>query len=103
MAQSIDLSIATQPNNLGDVPRLIEELGALQRSLEAGGNDARHDMFLKARSLVQSLSTPRELMVQHTWADVSPCPQVSRESSLRSSLRQITFEARFECCCDHRR
>ena len=70
MAQPLDASVANQPNNVGAVPRLLEELGNLHQDLEVGSKTARHDMYMKARSLLLSLITPRELMIQHTWADV---------------------------------
>lgn len=71
MAESVDLSLATRPNNPDAVPNLIDEISALSKNLGAGGEETRHELFLKARTLVQSISTPRELMLQHTWADVS--------------------------------
>ncbi|KAF5007202.1 hypothetical protein FDECE_6464 [Fusarium decemcellulare] len=69
MAETVDLSLATRANNLQAVPNLVEDIKVLSKNLEAGSENVRHELFLKARSLVQSLQTPRELMLQHTWAD----------------------------------
>ncbi|RSL54104.1 hypothetical protein CEP54_010059 [Fusarium duplospermum] len=69
MRKPVDLSLATRPSNPDAVPQLIEEMGDLSKNLQAGDEEARHELFLKARSLIQAVSTPRELMVQHTWAD----------------------------------
>ncbi|KAJ3530134.1 hypothetical protein NM208_g9459 [Fusarium decemcellulare] len=69
MAQTVDLSLATRANNLQAVPTLVEDINTLSKSLESDDENVRHELFLKARSLVQSLQTPRELMLQHTWAD----------------------------------
>lgn len=75
MAELVDLSLATRPNNADALPQLIEQISELSKNLQAGGEETRHELFLKARSLVQAISTPRELMVQHTWADVGyPSP-----------------------------
>lgn len=70
MTQTIDLSSATRPSNIDDVPRLLEEVNSLQSNMEGGGETARHELVNKVRTLGQALQTPRELMVQHTWADV---------------------------------
>lgn len=71
MAQAVDLSVATRPSDPETVLRLVEDINALSKNLTDGGESTRHELFIKARSLVQSLQTPRELMLQHTWADVS--------------------------------
>lgn len=70
MADPVDLSLATQPGDINAVTGLIQELSQLQKSLESGGENTRHDMLVKARTLIHSLQTPREIMIQHTWADV---------------------------------
>lgn len=75
MAQEISLSVATRPNNAEAVPLLVEDINALHKNLKDGDEETRHKLFLKARSLVQSLQTPREIMVQHTWADVGHFPR----------------------------
>ncbi|KAM0471099.1 hypothetical protein ACHAP7_009216 [Fusarium lateritium] len=69
MADLVDLSLATRPGDIDTVAGLIKQLSELQTGLENGGENARHDMLVKARNLVHSLQTPREIMIQHTWAD----------------------------------
>ncbi|KAK7429787.1 hypothetical protein QQZ08_003632 [Neonectria magnoliae] len=69
MAQTVDLASATRPSNPDAVSQLIENINVLHKNLEAGGEETRHELLIKARSLVQSLQTPREIMLQHTWAD----------------------------------
>ncbi|EGU78185.1 hypothetical protein FOXB_11296 [Fusarium oxysporum f. sp. conglutinans Fo5176] len=69
MAESVDLSFATRPGNIDAVGGLIQELSTLQRDLNRGDENIRQTMLVKARTLVHSLQTPREIMVQHTWAD----------------------------------
>lgn len=70
MSQAIDLSVATQASNPDAVPRLIEDVNTLHHGMKDGDEDTRHKLVVKTRSLLQSLLTPREQMVQHTWADV---------------------------------
>jgi hypothetical protein len=70
MVDSVDLSLATRPGDIDAVTGLIQELSELQKGLENGDENTRHEMLVKARSLVHSLQTPREIMIQHTWADV---------------------------------
>jgi hypothetical protein len=67
----IEISIATSPNNLEAVPGLLTDLKTGVSALSAGSREARHDMLIKARTLVQSLETPRETMLKHCWAQVS--------------------------------
>lgn len=70
MSQSVDLSLATRPGNLDAVPGLIEDINTLHRNLKENDEETRHKLAIKARGLLQSLLTPREQMLQHTWADV---------------------------------
>ncbi len=70
MAQTVDLAAAIRPSNINDVPRLLDEVNKLYGRLEDGGDAAPHELVNKVRALGQALQTPRELMVQHTWADV---------------------------------
>lgn len=71
MTESLDLSLATRPSNLTAVGGLIQDINDLQKKLVEGDEETRHELVIKTRSLLQSLQTPREQMVQHTWADVS--------------------------------
>ena len=68
MAQTVDLTLATRPSDVEAVPGLVDELSSLVKNLRTGGDEARHDMLKKARALVDSLETPRETMIKHTWA-----------------------------------
>ncbi|TEA12127.1 O-methyltransferase mpaG [Colletotrichum sidae] len=67
-APAVTVSIATSPNDLAAVPGLLKELSAGVGALSSEGHEARHEMLLKARSLVQALETPRETMIKHCWA-----------------------------------
>jgi hypothetical protein len=67
---AVDVSIAISPNNIDAVPSLLKDITAGVAALETGGDEARHDLLIKARTLVQSLETPRETMVKHCWAQV---------------------------------
>lgn len=71
MSKTVDLSLATRPSDADAVPGLLQDLNALQGIWTESDEETRHRMVVKARSLLQSLLTPREQMVQHTWADVS--------------------------------
>lgn len=70
MSQTVDLSLATRPSDPNAVPGLIADINALQGDLKEGDEETRHKLVIKTRSLLQSLLTPREQMLQHTWADV---------------------------------
>ena len=70
MAQPDVFAMATRPSNADAVPRLIEDINALQGRLKDGDEGTRHELVKRARSLAQSLQTPREQMLQHIWADV---------------------------------
>ncbi|QGI97181.1 hypothetical protein CEK26_010250 [Fusarium fujikuroi] len=68
MAEPVDLSFATRPGNIDAPGDLLQELSIIQRDLVHGDENIRQTMLVKARTLVHSLQTPREIMVQHTWA-----------------------------------
>jgi len=67
----VDVAIATAPNDIKAVPKLLGDITAGVDALASGGDEARHDLLVKARTLVQALETPRETMVKHCWAQVS--------------------------------
>lgn len=71
MSATVDLSLATRPTDADAVPGLIDNLTSLHENWTEDDEETRHKMVVKARSLLQSLMTPREQMLQHTWADVS--------------------------------
>lgn len=66
----VDVSIATSPNDVEAIPDLLKQIVAGVDALETGGDEARHDLLVKARTMVQALETPRETMVKHCWAQV---------------------------------
>ncbi|KZL71134.1 catechol o-methyltransferase [Colletotrichum incanum] len=63
----VDVSIATQPNDLDAIPVLLKEITAGVGDLSAGGDEARHNLLIKARTMVQALESPRETMIKHCW------------------------------------
>ncbi|KEY68876.1 hypothetical protein S7711_03811 [Stachybotrys chartarum IBT 7711] len=63
----VDVNVASAPNDIGAVPRLVKELQDGLASLADGGHAARHELLIKARTLTQALETPRETMVKHCW------------------------------------
>jgi hypothetical protein len=78
----IDISIATQPNDINAVAGLIKELQSGVDGLASGGDAARHDLLIKARTLMQALETPRETMVKHCWGQVRNNAHSLQEYSL---------------------
>jgi len=76
MSQEIDLSVAIRASNADAVPGLIEDINALHHGMKDGDEETRHQLVVKTRSLLQSLLTPREQMLQHTWADVCRQPSI---------------------------
>ncbi|KAF6834854.1 hypothetical protein CMUS01_06008 [Colletotrichum musicola] len=69
ITEPLDLSVATRASNPDDVSGLIQDINDLHAVFKDGGEETRHELILKTRNLLHSLQTPRELMVQHTWAD----------------------------------
>uniref|UniRef100_A0A0D2XG77 O-methyltransferase C-terminal domain-containing protein n=1 Tax=Fusarium oxysporum (strain Fo5176) TaxID=660025 RepID=A0A0D2XG77_FUSOF len=90
MAESVDLSFATRPGNIDAVGDLIQELSTLQRDLNHRDENIRQTMLVKARTLVHSLQTPREIMVQHTWAD-NGADKAQKAEDLARSLGMETI------------
>ncbi|CAJ2508351.1 Uu.00g133770.m01.CDS01 [Anthostomella pinea] len=64
----VDVSVALAPADLQAVPKLLEDMTKDLGKLNAEDQEARHEFLLKARTLVQSLETPRETMIKHCWA-----------------------------------
>lgn len=69
-----DVAIALAPNDLDAVPRLLEEITAGVEALKNGGDAARHDLAIKARTMMLALEAPRETMIKHVWGQVSRLP-----------------------------
>ncbi|GIJ83164.1 hypothetical protein Asppvi_001683 [Aspergillus pseudoviridinutans] len=63
----VDVSIATEPNNIEAVPTLLKEI-TNGFDVFAASNEGREDLVIKCRALVQALETPRETMIHHCWA-----------------------------------
>ncbi|OBR14526.1 Sterigmatocystin 8-o-methyltransferase [Colletotrichum higginsianum IMI 349063] len=63
----VDVSIATQPNDLDAIPGLLKDITAGVGALSSGGDEARHELLIKARTMVQALESPRETMIKHCW------------------------------------
>jgi hypothetical protein len=66
-----DVSIALSAANIEAVPSLIKEINALSGDLDSDDPTARLKLMAKAKSLWQSLETPRETMLRHVWAEPS--------------------------------
>ncbi|KAJ4160377.1 hypothetical protein NW754_003502 [Fusarium falciforme] len=66
-----DVSIALNATNADAVPDLIKEITALGETFDKEDSDARLKLMAKAKSLWQSLETPRETMLRHCWAEPS--------------------------------
>ncbi|KAF5540150.1 O-methyltransferase B [Fusarium mexicanum] len=66
-----DVSIALSAANIDAVPSLIKEINALSGDLDSDDPTARLKLMAKAKSLWQSLETPRETMLRHVWAEPS--------------------------------
>ena len=67
---AVELSIVTAPNDITAVSSLLVELKKSYKLLPTKGDEGRKDLLLLARTLVQSLETPRETMAKHCWAQV---------------------------------
>lgn len=66
----IDVSIASEPCDIGSVPDLLKDLSFLQHNLDIGNRESRLYLLNKARRLVQALESPRETMLRHCGAEV---------------------------------
>ncbi|RBQ66854.1 hypothetical protein FVER14953_13014 [Fusarium verticillioides] len=66
-----DVSIALNAANIEAVPSLIKEINSLSGDLDSDDPTARLKLMAKAKSLWQSLETPRETMLRHVWAEPS--------------------------------
>jgi hypothetical protein len=66
-----DSRIATSPNAVHEVPLLMEDIVAHEKSLAANDPKARLKLLDAARALVYALETPRETMIRYCWSQVS--------------------------------
>lgn len=65
---TLDVSVALAPNDIDSIPALLKDITAGVDKLATGGDQARYDLIVKARTMMQALETPRETMVKHCWA-----------------------------------
>lgn len=71
---SISIESAVTPANIDAIPKLLHEVASAGDSFNRIGNDslvARLELLAKARELARALETPREVMIQQVWAQVS--------------------------------
>lgn len=79
IGSSVPVSVALSPSDADAVPQLLQEITQgvdKWQSLQKSGGDslqideARHELLIKTRSMMQALETPRETMIKHCWAQV---------------------------------
>lgn len=80
-ANSSSAEPALQPNNVKQLPALVEEISGRVQALANGGDVDRRDLIAKCRSLVHCLESPRELMLRDCWGQVNSKRVVGRESA----------------------
>lgn len=74
MTAGSDLTTVIAPTGGAAVPKLLADVAAAGDALsEAGLMDIekRMDLLAKAEKLTHALKTPREIMIQDTWSQVS--------------------------------
>ena len=74
MDTPVDISVATNPRDLGSVQTLLKQLNAGIVSLTASNeinHELRQDLSTKARDIMLALETPRETSMKHIWGEVS--------------------------------
>jgi uncharacterized protein YjgD (DUF1641 family) len=78
MALPIGFETAVKPSNIDAIPKLLSEIASAANALPKADDDSlvsRLELLAKARELVHALETPREVMIQHCWAQVGyECP-----------------------------
>lgn len=69
---NIDIMSAVAPTDVDAVPTLLSGVASAGHSFsESGGAVAtRRELLAKVRALTHALETPREMMIQHVWAQV---------------------------------
>ena len=74
----IDLSSAVAPCNIDAVPKLLSEVAQAGDAFSKAGEASvvpRLNLLSKVRELAHALETPREIKIQHVWAQASQkCP-----------------------------
>lgn len=74
MALPNSVETAVKPSNVDAVPKLLSEVALAGDTFSKTSDSSlvpRLELLEKARKLVHALGTPREIMVQHLWAQVS--------------------------------
>lgn len=74
MALPIGFETAVNPSNIDAVPKLLSEVASAGNALSKAGDASlvsRLELLAKTRELVHALETPREVMIQHVWAQAS--------------------------------
>ena len=66
------VEVAISPNDASRVPDTIATIQSLGKNFSPSDNASRQSLLAEARRLVQALETPRETMIKHNWAQVSP-------------------------------
>lgn len=67
---TVDISVASSPSNLDEVPKLLSEIGEYIQRFGIDTDEIRKDAIFKCRQLFLALSTPREIMADHCWGQV---------------------------------
>lgn len=68
----LDIGIAIHANDPDAVPAILQRLSDFGKTPDISIDDTRVEMLANARALVRALETPRETMIKHNWAQVSP-------------------------------
>jgi hypothetical protein len=74
MALPIGFETAINPSNVHAIPKLLADVASAGNTLSEAGYASlvsRLELLAKARELVHALETPREIMIQHVWAQAS--------------------------------
>lgn len=66
------VEVAISPNDADAVSSTIETIQTLGKTFSPADNFGRQKLLAEARRLVRALETPRETMIKHNWAQVSP-------------------------------
>jgi hypothetical protein len=66
------VDVAVSPNDAAAVSSTIESIQSLGETFSLSNNVGRQELLAEARRLVRALETPRETMIKHNWAQVSP-------------------------------
>lgn len=67
----LNASVAVCANNPSAVPHVLRELSAFGASPSVENDDVRLGILHRARTLVAALETPREMMINDSWVQVS--------------------------------